>query len=490
MDENHGLNSSNMESSESQHYDVAIIGAGMAGMAAAIRLAHFGKKVCVFERHHVPGGLNSFYAFSGRKYDVGLHAMTNYVPPGIKGTPLVKLMRQLRISREELDLCGQIRSRVAFPGVSLTFTNDFAVLEQSVREAFPGQIDGFRRLAEFLRGYNEVALDAEARSARAVVAEYLTDPVLRDMIFCPLMYYGSAKPNDMDLYQFAIMFKSIYFEGFARPFDGVRKVIRVLLDKFRQSGAERRMKCGVRRLINDGRRVTGLELDDGTTVTAGCVLSSIGALETRGLFAEGETVDDRHPEAGRLSFVETINVLDCQPAELGWEETIVFFNDSERFDYDVPAELVDPRSGVICFPNNFDYGQKKLREGWLRVTCLANYDRWASLPEEEYRRRKTEWFPRVTAAARRFLPPVDDDTLAARTAATDMFTPRTVKKFTGHLNGAVYGAPEKVKDGRTELDNLFLCGTDQGFLGIVGAMLSGISMANLHGLSGGRRVEN
>ena len=47
-------------------------------------------------------------------------------------------------------------------------------------------------------------------------------------------------------------------------------------------------------------------------------------------------------------------------------------------------------------------------------------------------------------------------------------------------NGAIYGAPNKIKDGRTHLENLYLAGTDQGFLGIVGAMLSGISMANLH----------
>ena len=58
---------------------MAIIGAGMSGIAAGIRLAHFGKKVCIFERHYVPGGLNSFYALDGRKYDVGLHAMTNFV---------------------------------------------------------------------------------------------------------------------------------------------------------------------------------------------------------------------------------------------------------------------------------------------------------------------------------------------------------------------------------------------------------------------------
>ena len=63
---------------------------------------------------------------------------------------------------------------------------------------------------------------------------------------------------------------------------------------------------------------------------------------------------------------------------------------------------------------------------------------------------------------------------------TDVFTPRTIRKFTGHYQGAVYGAPRKVLDGRTSIENLYLCGTDQGFLGIIGAMLSGITMANNH----------
>jgi phytoene dehydrogenase-like protein len=66
-----------------------------------------------------------------------------------------------------------------------------------------------------------------------------------------------------------------------------------------------------------------------------------------------------------------------------------------------------------------------------------------------------------------------------------MFTPRTIEHFTGHLDGAVYGAPVKSRTGRTALGNLYLCGTDQGFLGIVGAMLSGISMANYHVLQKG-----
>src|SRR5436189_4107760 len=126
------------------HYDVAIIGAGMSGLAAGIRLAHFGQRVCIFERHNAVGGLNSFYSLDGRKFDVGLHAMTNYVRPGVKGTPLGKLFRQLRIEREEFALCEQKQSRVAFGPrgeTSLRFTNDSAVLEAEIAEKFPAQAD-------------------------------------------------------------------------------------------------------------------------------------------------------------------------------------------------------------------------------------------------------------------------------------------------------------------------------------------------------------
>ncbi len=189
------------------------------------------------------------------------------------------------------------------------------------------------------------------------------------------------------------------------------------------------------------------------------------------------------PAPGRLTFVETDLGLQLgQPADLGWGgDTIVFFNDSDRFTYARPDAQVDPRSGVICIPNNFDFGpDRKLPEGMFRVTCLANYDGWASLPEEAYRADKQRWFTATQASARRFLPAVGDAVLAAATVATDMFTPRTITHFTGRVNGAIYGAPVKSLHGQTALANVHLCGTDQGLLGIVGSMLSGITMANRH----------
>jgi phytoene dehydrogenase-like protein len=461
------------------HYDVAIIGAGLSGLAAGIRLAHFGKKVCIFERHNAAGGLNSFYSLGGRKYDVGLHAVTNYVPAGVKGTPLGKILRQLRIDRDEFALSPQRGSRVAFGPRGervLRFTNDFALLESEVAAHFPAEAEGFRAIARFVR---EMPLSGgpEGASARAYIRGLITDPVLEDMLLCPLMFYGSASEDDMDLGQFAIMFRALYLEGFARPLEGVRVIMRVILDKYREAGGERRMKCGVKRIVVREGRASALILDTGEEITADHVLSSIGSAETQALVGE-------RPKAARtLGYVETISVLDRPPAALGWgDDTIVFFNDSDRFSYRDPAGQVDTRSGIICFPNNFDYGEGKgLPEGFFRVTCLANYESWAGLPEETYKADKARWFSAIQESAKRFLPRLDPpDALEKATVATDMFTPTTVEKFTGHFRGAIYGDPVKSPEGRTALSNLYLCGTDQGMLGIVGSMLSGISMANRH----------
>jgi phytoene dehydrogenase-like protein len=447
----------------------------MSGLAAGIRLAYYEKKVCVLDRHTMPGGLNSFYRLEGRDFDVGLHAMTNYVSRTVRHAPLNKLLRQLRLDYDEFALCPQLESSVKFPGTTLRFSNDFALFETEVREKFPKQGDGFQRLVRHIQGYNDTDLNAQAASARTVLKEFITDPLLTDMLLCPLMYYGSADVDDMDFPQFVIMFKSIYCEGFSRPRAGVRQVISTLLKKYKACRGELRMGRGVKRLTLRDDAVTAIELDNGDELTADTVLSSAGFVETMRLCSAAGDVDNAAaPAPGRMTFMESISVLDRQPASYGHAETIVFFNNSERFDYRPADDLADPRSGVICCPNNFQYDQP-LDEGIVRVTNIANYQKWCALSDTDYTTRKREWYTRCVAEAVRFVPD-----FRPYVKFIDTFTPRTIEKFTGHINGAVYGSPAKFRDGRTRVKNLFLCGTDQGFLGIVGAMLSGISMANLH----------
>ena len=83
-------------------YDAVIIGAGMSGLAAGIRLAHYDKRVCILERHKMVGGLNSYYRQGGRNYDVGLHAITNYAKKGVRTGPLSRMLRHLRLKWEEI----------------------------------------------------------------------------------------------------------------------------------------------------------------------------------------------------------------------------------------------------------------------------------------------------------------------------------------------------------------------------------------------------
>ncbi|MBR6324180.1 MAG: NAD(P)-binding protein, partial [Victivallales bacterium] len=127
-------------------YDVIIIGAGLSGLAAGIRLSQYGKHVMIVERQHYAGGMNSYYRRGDRCYDVGLHAMTNLADPSNHSAPLNTLLRQLKVRRDELKLCPQQHSCVKFPDATLRFDNDFETLRSSVREISPRSADGFDRL--------------------------------------------------------------------------------------------------------------------------------------------------------------------------------------------------------------------------------------------------------------------------------------------------------------------------------------------------------
>jgi len=454
-------------------YDVLIIGAGMSGLAAGIRLAYYGKRVCIVEKHYRVGGLNSFYNVGGHKFDVGLHAMTNYVPKGVRLAPLPKLLRQLKLKAEDFALCPQRMSVIEFPNKTLRFNNDFSFFVQEVADSFPRQADNFRKLLKTIFEYDELNLYAKPISAREVVSSIVSDPLLVDMIFCPLMFYGNAQENDMEFAQFVIMFKSIFCEGFARPQAGVRQILDVLVKKYKACGGELKMRCAVTSFKCANGKVESILLENGETLTADMILSSAGYVETMRLLSDYDAASFKH-DVGKISCMESIMVLDKEPAKMGYNTTVTFFNNSDKFNYLKPDELVDVSSGVICCPNNFQF-ERPLPEGMIRITNLANFDLWNKLDDEEYKAQKAAWLEITLKEVVKFVPDFRDSIIF-----TDIFTPKTIHKFTGHINGAVYGTPNKIKTGRTHLDNLFICGTDQRFPGIVGAMLSGISMANLH----------
>jgi phytoene dehydrogenase-like protein len=459
-------------------YDVIIIGAGMSGLAAAARLSLFDKKVLLLEKHSIPGGLNSYYQRRNhqlggiRYFDVGLHALTNFARKGERGKPLTKLLKQLRISYDELSLKEQSHSLISFDKKTLKFTNDFNILLADIETHFPSEFSAFCRLVEDIKAFNELDLSLTYSSTRKKLLTYFKDPLLLEMILCPLLIYGSAWEEDMDFAQFVIMFKSIYLEGFARPEGGVRRIISLLMNKLQAQGVEVRFKTSVGKILVESEKAIGVEVNGGEVLKASVVLSSIGYPETMGLI--DDSVKKADPQVGKMTFMESLLVFDKKIPDSIQPATIIFHNDSSVYHYEASKNAYDPRSAVICFPDHYEMDQTQ-GEGMARVTYMANYDHWRQMDKKIYDETKDLVIEDAKKLVSHYCPGFD-----GQVQFRDVFSPMTIERYTWHWRGTVYGSVDKTRDGRTPIDKLFIIGTDQGFLGIVGAMLSGISMANLH----------
>ena len=287
------------------------------------------------------GGLNSFYAKKSKKFDVGLHALTNY-PSEYSGkkSPLLKLCRQLRIPFDSLDLHEQSYSRISFPGKDLVFTNHFPDFLEQIHQHFPKSIDPFAKLMNKMEGFPAYSVEAPELSTREILAHSEIEPMLGEMLLCPTCYYGSARTDDIDFPTFVMLFDAIFKQGLARPERGIRAILDPLCKKLKELGIERRMNAGVKKLHARNDKIEEIELESGESIKADKIISTCGGIETELLLSDHQS-ENSSTELGAFSVIETISVIQGTPKKFGWKETVIFFNTSEKFDYKCPNDLVD-----------------------------------------------------------------------------------------------------------------------------------------------------
>lgn len=452
-----------------------VIGGGLSGIAAAIRAARFIPDVVLIEQHSRLGGLNSYFYRNKVLYETGLHAITNYSEANDKRAPLNRLLRQLKLKRSQLSFCQQHESKILFPdNATLSFSNDFDALQESIAATFPQAQKGMEKLLGFLQQFDPFVVKP-FRSAKSFLTQTLGDSLLADMLLCPLMYYGSCHENDMDLSQFAIMFRAIYLEGMFRPNGTIKDFLETLKDHFVALGGTLRLGAPVKNIIHSDNQAHGVLLENGEELECDNIISTIGHYETLKLL--GRNIDIPSNGSGRLGFVENIFRLPSKRIPANYDRTtIIFYNRAKTFRYQNPQELVDHESGVICFPSHFqnlplqDFAE-------IRTTHLANYSHWRAIRKDSKRYNEAK-----KNASLRSLERAEEiiGRFSSHIVYGNSFTPITIENYTGKIAGAIYGSPEKIKNGDIGFTNLFLAGTDQGFLGIVGSMLSGVSVTNQH----------
>ncbi len=421
-------------------YDAIVIGAGMSGLAAAIRLAQFDRRVLLVERHSLVGGLNSWYKRGGRRFDTGLHALTNYAPRGAPGAPLTKILRQLRLEWDALQLAPQTRSQIVFPGERLSFSNENELLESEVARAFPASRDGLRGARRAPCAPPE-PFDAAASfaSTRARLDEFALEPQLREMLLLPLLWYGSALAEDLDWDDFVILFRSILLEGFARPEGGVKTLLDLLLARARACGAELRTNSPVARILVEDGAARGVELEGGETIRAEQIYSSAGWIETCALAGAPVPADER----GWVTIFEHMCVTKTPHRARGHDAAITFFSEVERPRWSPPAELVELRDRRDLLQRQLPDARAADRRPAARHAAREPRPLVARCAEDEYEAAKLATAARLEQLCARHVPDPRPETVLR-----DSFTPRTIRHYTAHAGGAVYGSPLRHRDGR------------------------------------------
>ncbi len=292
---------------------VAVIGAGPAGMTAALQLSRGGAEVLVYEAGECVGGLARSFDLWGQRVDLGPHrffstdARVNRLWLDVVGREykmvnrLTRLYYQKRFFNYPLKpLNALVNMGVINAAWCLT-----SYMKEKVYSSFPANenrsfeswvVDRFgRRLFEmFFKSYSEKLWGIPCRE---LSADFAAQRIKKFSL-------GEAIKNALWPHQ-GKGHKTLV-DRFAYPLGGTGGVYTKMADQVRQKGGQIHLQCPVRRVLREDFNVRGVELADGRFQPCDHVISTMPlTLLVRGL---GEIPPDVKAAVDALRFRNTILV--------------------------------------------------------------------------------------------------------------------------------------------------------------------------------------
>ncbi|HUQ68370.1 MAG TPA: NAD(P)/FAD-dependent oxidoreductase [Planctomycetaceae bacterium] len=279
---------------------VVIIGAGVGGLTAAIRLAHRGCRVTVIESRNQPGGLAARLEIEGFRFDAGPYILLDR--PGLEWA-----CRQIGMDAEPLSL--QRVSDVYETEVDGQLIRVSASLDETAA-GFEGRWPGSGRL------YRRFIADMQTRYARLQPLQCAAPPRLggllrsgawRDIPFLlrslGSVLAGSRLPEPLAAAlgiwthvagqtmakapsALALVPAVIHRVGAFYPREGIGAIPDALFGAAQALGIDFRLGTKVRLIRTRGRAATGVELSDGEFLPAEAVISNVGLGTYRRLLDE------------------------------------------------------------------------------------------------------------------------------------------------------------------------------------------------------------
>ncbi len=442
---------------------VIIVGAGMGGLAAAIRLAAAGVRVTLFEQGERVGGKMNRWDAAGWTFDTGPSLLT--MPWALRD--LFSAAGREMEAELPLDPVDPICHYRFADGSHLDVTSDTARMAANIAALSPPDVPAFFRFlayagdlyavagAPFLNGDIDGFLHRESASARfpygfrprdllkiaapramhGAVSRFFRDPRLRQVFDRYATYNGSSP------YRAPAAFCLIPFveltSGAWHPRGGMYRVAAALERLARELGVLIHTHTRVAEITVRSGAAIGVRLADGERVAADAVISNVDVLTTYdlllpddapGVWRERRALHAREPSSsGFLLLLGTSRTFPDLPHHT------VFFSADYRAEFaDIVERRVPPGAPTIYVcratatdPTAAPAGCDNLFV-MVNVPCLDNQTHWSTF-WPTYRDHVLE------TLARRGLD------LSGAITVESVWTPETLRDRYGAHRGAIYG---------------------------------------------------
>lgn len=276
---------------------IIVIGGGLGGLAAGIRLAARGYDVELYEKRDRPGGRAYRYEINGFCFDGG---------PSLISAPFMldDLFAAAGRRRDEvlpLLPLAPLQRFIDTQGRVLDLHSDPARMQAEVETCFPADVSGYMRLmtdarSKFDRGFIELAdqpfssfwnmLRAgpdwfalySRKSLYAHVAQYVTDPFLRQALTYPALQIGGNPFETSNIYTLILHMQRQW--GVHFPAGGMGRLVDALAALFVDLGGEYHTRTEVKEILTKKRRAIGVRLVDGSARYADVIISNADAAYT------------------------------------------------------------------------------------------------------------------------------------------------------------------------------------------------------------------
>jgi phytoene desaturase len=271
--------------------DVVIIGAGLGGLSAALRLTGADRRVTVLERAAEPGGRAGVLRTGGYCFDTGPTVLTM---PELIDEALSWVGERLTDRLELLPLTPAYRANFA-DGSTIDVHTDPARMEQEIAEVVSDtDAAGYRGLVSYLQrlyrlerhNFIDRNLDSPAqlvgsaglrllamgglRRLAPKVGQYLKDDRLRRIFSFQAMYAGLAPQDALAIYAVIAYMDTV--AGVYFPRGGMHALPRALADAAAEHGARFRYGTQACRIEVAGGRARAVHTTDGERIPADVVV--------------------------------------------------------------------------------------------------------------------------------------------------------------------------------------------------------------------------